>query len=344
MNPQTSLLIIGTLVVIAFLIIFFQLKKLSERSEKDETKQLLTQLLSDMRGSMDKTGELMVRQTESINKRLDEAARYIGALKGELGQLSEFRKQIRDFQDFLRSPKLRGGVGEQILSDLLSQMLPKKSFHLQYPFKNGQIVDAAIKIDQGIIPIDSKFPMENFRKLVQAESQEIKDAAKKDFFRDVKKHIDDISKKYILPDEGTLEFALMYIPSEPVYYEILNSLELSEYAHEKHVLPVSPNSFYYFLRLIILGMEGRKLEESTRYVLSILRGLKQDAARVSDNLSTLTRHIKNASSSVDEVNTRFARLSGKISQVAALSREEIKSLKEPEGRFEEMKDLSLSNQ
>ncbi|OGD86320.1 hypothetical protein A2Z23_00175 [Candidatus Curtissbacteria bacterium RBG_16_39_7] len=330
MNPQTSLFIRLALVLLILAFLVFQIQKLLTQDRKDKAIDLLTRWMQEMRGSMDKTGDVMAKQTESINKRLDEAARYIGALKGELGQLSEFRQQIRDFQDFLRSPKLRGGVGEQILSDLLSQMLPKKSFHLQYPFKNGQIVDAAIKIDQGIIPIDSKFPMENFRKLVSAESQGTKDAAKKDFARDVKKHIDDISKKYILPDEGTLEFALMYIPSEPVYYEILNSPDLSEYAHEKHVLIVSPNSFYYFLRLIILGMEGRKLEESTRYVLSILRGLKQDAVKVDENLSTLTRHIKNASSSVGEVNTRFTRLSGKISQAVALPKEEKGSLKAPD--------------
>jgi DNA recombination protein RmuC len=329
MDPQTSLFILLALVLFILAVLVFQIQKILSQEKKDKAIDLLTRWMQEMRGSMDKTGDVMAKQTASINKRLDEAARYIGALKGELGQLTEFRQQIRDFQDFLRSPKLRGGVGEQILSDLLSQMLPKKSFHLQYPFKNGQIVDAAIKIDQGIIPIDSKFPMENFRKLISPENEEAKEEAKKNFARDVKKHIDDISKKYILPEEGTLEFALMYIPSEPVYYEILNSPELSEYAHEKHVLPVSPNSFYYFLRLIILGMEGRKLEESTRYVLSILRGLKQDASKVDENLGTLTRHIKNASSSVDEINTRFARLSGKISQAVALPSEEKKRLKEP---------------
>jgi len=330
MNPQNILILLLGIVLFFLIVLVLQIQKLLSQDGKDKAINLLTQWMQEMRGSMDKTGDVMIKQTESINRRLDEAARYIGALKGELGQLSEFRQQIRDFQDFLRSPKLRGGVGEQILSDLLSQMLPKKSFHLQYPFKNGQIVDAAIKIEQGIIPIDSKFPMENFRKLVSSEDKIAKDTAKKDFLRDVKKHIDDIAKKYILPDEGTLEFALMYIPSEPVYYEILNSPELSEYAHERHVLPVSPNSFYYFLRLIILGMEGRRLEESTRYVLSLLRGLKQDALKVDEHLSTLTRHIKNASSSVDEVSSRFARLSGKISQAASIPSEEKERLKEPE--------------
>lgn len=311
-------------------VLVWQIQRFLSQNKRDKVIDLLTQWMSEMRGSMDKTGEVMVKQTESINKRLDEAARYIGALKGELGQLSEFREQIRDFQEFLRSPKLRGGVGEQILSDLLAQMLPKQSFYLQYPFKNGYVVDAAIKIDQGVISIDSKFPMENFRRLIESETQSAKAAAKKDFVRDVKKHIDDIAKKYIVPDEGTLEFALMYIPSEPVYYEILNSPELSEYAHDKHVLPVSPNSFYYFLRLIILGLEGRKLEESTRYVLAILRGLKQDTLRIEENLGTLTRHIKNASSSVDEVHSRFARLSNKISQAVTFPYEEKKKLKAAE--------------
>lgn len=308
--------------------VLFQILKLSQ--EREITKELLSQFQKTFDTNLRDVRSNLTQTQKAIGERLDKAASVIAQVSKSLGEMTELGRSMRDLQEFLRSPKLRGGLGEQILADLLGQMLPKKSFHLQYQFRGGQVVDAAVQIEQGIIPIDSKFPMENFRKLMSAETKDQKEQAKKEFGRDVKKHIDDVSKKYIVPEEGTIEYALMYIPSEPVYYEVINSPELTEYAHGKHVLPVSPNSFYYFLKLIILGMEGRKLEERTKYILVMLRGLKSDSEKVDETLGTLTRHVKNASSSVDEVNTRFARLSGKISQAGALPGEEKKKLKEPE--------------
>src|SRR5206468_9986502 len=135
------------------------------------------------------------------------------------GQMNEIGRNMRELQEFLKSPKLRGNIGEQVLKDLISQIFPKNSFYLQHQFKSGDKVDAAIKTDAGILPIDSKFPMENFQKFNKSQTDEEKVHYQKEFARDVKKHIDAISKKYILPEEGTMDFALMYVPSESVYYE-----------------------------------------------------------------------------------------------------------------------------
>jgi len=315
------IILIGVLVV-GFVVLYFQLQKLTSK-DNDSTIDLLTKWMSDTRADLRGS-------TTQINKRLDEAAKYIGALKGELGQLSEFRAQIRDFSEFLRSPKLRGGVGEQVLKDLLSQYIPKENFYLQYQFRSGQIVDAAVKIEQGLIPIDAKFPMENFLKITKAKTETEKNGFQKEFEKDVKRHIDSISAKYLVPDEGTIDFALMYIPSEPVAYEILNSQNLSEYAHQKHVLPVSPNSFYYFLRLIILGLEGRKMEEKTKFILQLLKTLRVDAAKVGDALSILTKHIKNAYFTADDVNAKFTRLSSKIESAQLIPPGDGKRIKKPE--------------
>ena len=139
----------------------------------------------------------------------------------ELGKVQEVGHNIKEFQEFLRSPKLRGNIGEQILKDLLEQMLPKENFSLQYHFHEGQIVDAIVKTNQGIIPIDSKFPMENFRSMLLADSDSGRESFKKKFIRDVKRRIDEISNKYILPEEDTTEQAVMYIPSENVFYELI---------------------------------------------------------------------------------------------------------------------------
>src|SRR4030043_2456864 len=227
MDSQAIILIIGALVIVAFAIIYFQIKKLTESSSKDQTTKLLTQLISDMRGSMDKTTSSMVLQSKAINERLDRAAQVIAGVSKSVGEMTELGRSMRDLQEFLRSPKMRGQIGEAILKDLLGQALPRQHFHLQYAFKGGEIVDAAIQLEQGIIPIDAKFPMENFRKMAKAADEKEKEACRRAFTGDVKKHIDAIATKYIRPQEGTLDFALMYIPAEPVYYEILtNSPEI----------------------------------------------------------------------------------------------------------------------
>lgn len=328
MDPQSTLFVIGALVVIAFAVIYLQIKKLIENKGSDETTKLLTQLVSDMRGSMDKTTYSMVNQTKAINERLDRAAQVIAEVSKSVGEMTELGRGMRDLQEFLRSPKLRGQIGEAVLKDLLGQALPKQHFHLQYAFKSGEIVDAAIKLEQGIIPIDAKFPMENFQKMAKAKEEKEQIAHRRAFIADVKKHIDAISTKYIRPAEGTLDFALMYIPAEPVYYEILtNSPELDDYAYRKRVRPVSPNTLYAYLRAIIMSLEGSKIEAKAGQILAALREIGDETDKFGSSLSVLTKHIKNAAASSDDVNTRFTRLSSKLSTVQTIETKTRKSLK-----------------
>src|SRR3990172_11125502 len=186
MDPQTLVLIVSVLVVVALAVIYFQIKKLLDSKSSDETTKLLTQLISDMRGSMDKTTDSMVRNTRAINERLDRAAQVISTVSKSVGEMTELGRSMRELQEFLRSPKLRGQIGEAVLKDLLGQALPKQHFHLQYAFKSGEIVDAALKLEQGIIPIDAKFPMENFRKMAKANDEKDRDVFRKSFTGDVK--------------------------------------------------------------------------------------------------------------------------------------------------------------
>src|SRR4030043_1811494 len=271
-DSQILVFAIGLVIVVAFVILYFQIKKLTDSSSKDQTTKLLTQLISDMRGSMDKTTDSMVRQTKAINERLDRAAQVISGVSKSVGEMTELGRSMKDLQEFLRSPKMRGQIGEAVLKDILGQALPKQHFHLQYAFKGGEIVDAAIQLEQGIIPIDAKFPMENFRKMAKAHNEKEIQESRKAFTADVKKHIDAISTKYIRPQEGTLDFALMYIPSEPIYYEILtNSPDLDDYAYRKRVRPVSPNTLYAYLRAIIMSLEGTRIEKQAGQILAALR-------------------------------------------------------------------------
>lgn len=277
-------------------------------------------------GRKDESALTLIKQDiEVMRKRFEDG---YGQMAQELGRVQEIGHQMRDFQDFLKSPKLRGNIGEQVLRDLLEQVLPKGNFSLQYQFQEGQIVDAIIKTKQGLIPIDSKFPMESFKRLNQAKEEE-KEQRSREFVRDIKKHIDDISKKYILPQEGTVDFALMYIPSEPVYYEItLNQSELLDYGYSKKVYFVSPNSFYYFLKIIMVGLQGVKIEEASKKILQGLKAIQQESMKFGEELNTLTSHIDHAKTTSERVQNRFGRLTGKIEDLGSLEApEEPKKLK-----------------
>lgn len=303
--------VIIAILILGFAAVFWQVRK-NAKSEDAGSLSMLNQNIQGIHERIDKT-------TESLNSRLDNAARVIGDVNKELGQVKEMGRGMRDLQDFLRSPKLRGNIGEQVMKDLLEQYFSREHFDVQYKFKSGNVVDAILKTDKGLIAIDAKFPLENFRRLSQAEEEGERDAARHDFVNDVRKHIQDISRKYILPDEQTVDFALMYIPSESIYYEIIHDdSDLHSYAHERRVFPVSPNSFYYFLRVILLGLEGKRIEEASKKILELLNAIQGDARKFGDHLGVLNTHITNAKSSLDRVNTEYGKLSGKIDQVKML--------------------------
>lgn len=255
----------------------------------------------------------LVQWLASMDKRLDYQTQQILQSQRTIGEMSEIGKSMKDLQEFLVSPKLRGGLGEQVLKELLTQSLPKQSFNLQYTFASGVRVDAAIKTTSGIIPIDSKFTMENFKKMHQDKSFE------KDFVRDVKARIDEVAGKYILPDEGTVDFALMYVPSEAVYYEIVNSeAGLMDYAYKQRVMPVSPSTFYAFLRSILLSFEGQKIAAEIKTIQQALRAIRTETSKFGELLATLQTHVNNSYSIMSRISTSFANLSSKVDNVQSL--------------------------
>lgn len=261
---------------------------------------------------------ILQNHSKTLNERLDNAAKIIGAVQKNIGEMSEIGRGMKELQEFLRSPKLRGNIGEQVLKELLTQMLPKQSFHLQYSFKSGAIVDAAIKTINGVIPIDAKFPLENFRKMNAAKTDAEKVLAQKEFARDVKRHMSDISAKYILTDEGTIDYALMYIPSEAVYYEVINDSELYDYAASKRVLPVSPMTFYAYMRAILMSFEGQKIEERAKEILKTIKAVQKDYGKVEESLGVLGRHLTNAYNQMNNVLGGFTLLGQKLKTTQSL--------------------------
>ncbi len=275
-------------------------------------------LNDSMRGTTSDMTRVLQTNTKQINERLDTAARVIGDLKKQLGEMSEVGRGIRSLQEFLQSPKLRGTIGEQVLTDMIGQAFPKNSFYLQYTFKSGVKVDAVLKTDAGLLCIDSKFPMENFTLMHRGEMEAERLRARKDFIADVKRHIADISKKYILPEEGTMDFALMYIPSEAVYYEVANTTQLMEFARRNRVYPVSPNTLYAHLQVLLLSFQGRELEQKSREVFTLLRAIQKDYGKIEEQMGVLGRHVTNAYNSMSSVTGAYALLGQKLMQTGRL--------------------------
>lgn len=325
-----ELIVTATLIILGFIVIVYfinlKISEFTKKDEEDEAQRIIVEWLKDMRGSLDKNlGDVNVRLDRGLgnmNKRLDNAAKVIGEFQKHLGVMADASKYIRDLHETLQAPKLRGNIGEQILNDLLKQSFPQGKFRLQYQFKTGDTVDALVYTAEGSIPIDSKFPLESFRRYLKAESQE-RERVGKEFTRDVKKHIDDISKKYILPEEGTIDFAVMYVPSEPVAYEILNNFpDLLEHAHKMRVSIVSPNQFNHLIKVVLMGFEKQRVSEQAKQIIVHLRGIRGDTSRFSEDLRLLTKHVTNAKNAADSATTSFSRLEGKIESVEKLPESE----------------------
>jgi len=263
---------------------------------------------------------------KTVGERIADTTKVFGDVKESLGKLTQRTEQIQEvgknissLQDLLRAPKFRGGFGELLLERLLSDMLPHDNYSLQYKFRTGETVDAVIRIGRNLVSIDSKFPLEDFQRILAVESEEEQAALRRQFTRTIKKHIDAVTK-YILPDENTFDFALMYIPAENVYYETIlrghtEESEIYSYSLEKRVIPVSPNSFYAYLQVILLGLKGLHIEKTASVILGHLGRLQGDLQDFQGEYSTLGGHIRHAAQKYDDGATKLARLGDKLQLV-----------------------------
>jgi len=303
------------------------IEEIKQSKKENQVLSLLQQQIGQLTQTINQQLQTMSSQfrdtTGNIGTTLGNVKKDLGKMEAATRQVLETAKNISSLEELLRAPKFRGGLGEFFLGDLLSQILSPAHYSLQYKFKSGEKVDAIIKIGQNLVPIDSKFPLENFKKFLNEEDNKEKEAARKIFFSDVKKHIDDIASKYILPDEGTYDFALMYIPAENIYYEtILKDENLGEnqstfsYALKKRVIPVSPNSFFAYLQVIVLGLKGLRIEKSALSIFQSLARLQGDLSRFTNDFQTMGTHLVNAKSKFDEAEKRLGKFSDKLELVS----------------------------
>ena len=307
------------------LYLLMDLKKKAEKPADDQSMKVMLEWMRDMKQSTEQTREGMQKSIDStnkaINERLDTAARVIGSLSKELGGISQIGPDIRRLSETLASPKMRGNFGEEMLENMLGQILPKNNFKIQYRFKNGETVDACIFIGDTILSIDSKFSLENFRLYKEAKDEESADLLKKAFLKDVKKRVDEICKKYILPQENTFDFALMYVPSEGIYQELIEAEDIIEYCRAKAVIPVSPNTMYIYLRNIMLSLRGQEINKKAQEILKMITGIKNESDKFGKNLEVLGTHIKNAGNTMGTVTNDFVKLKVNIQNAANLELE-----------------------
>ncbi|MFZ5800058.1 MAG: DNA recombination protein RmuC [Candidatus Omnitrophota bacterium] len=290
-----------------------------------EMSRQMISLREDLNCRLQETGKTLHDTHKTVGERLEGITgvigNVIGSVQSSLGkmmetdkQLFEKLKEISSLQDMLRPPQVRGGIGETLLGNIITQVFGehKEFYQFQYQFKSGEQVDAVIRLGGNLIPIDAKFPLESFQRMSAASTEPEKKLAKTDFANSVKKKINDIAAKYILPDEKTSDFAMMYIPSEPIYYEIIKDEQIWSLAISKKVIPVSPNTFYPYLFVIWRGLQGAMLKENIQQVVANLKHLQVDFEKVREDFRLLGNHLKDARIKYEDSEKRLERFSDKL--------------------------------
>jgi DNA recombination protein RmuC len=301
-----------------------QMNALSQQTgqQMEQLRQTLQQINQHMSQSLDTTRQTLDTQLQGSTAVIQNVQRQLVSLEKNTQQIFDVGKDISSLQQLLKSPKLRGNLGEYLLADLLAQILPPAHFELQYTFKGQQTVDAVIRLQGGIVPVDAKFPLENFQRMGDLTDEQESKTARRQFIRDVKNHVDTIASKYIRPDEGTFDFALMYIPAENIYYEIIlreqdpgDDKSLQNYALQRKVIPVSPGSFYAYLQTVLLGLKGMEVEQSAREIMNHLSRLQREMGAFAEEFRRLGTHIDNAQKKYTETEKRLSRIDGKLEQM-----------------------------
>lgn len=286
----------------------------------DALTQLISQQLSEGRQSTE-------RATQSVHRQVQDFTAGMTRLQEEVRHMQDQVKHVVSFQDIFRAPKLRGSWGEYSLESALGQYFPRASWKMQHMFSTGDIVDAVVTLPNGLlVPIDSKFNWENFKKMIDAETDVDRDPFRKLFIADVKKKVDEIAAKYLLPGEGTTDFALMYVPAETVYYEMINNIgdtDIADYARKRKVILCSPNTFYLTVTAVMHWFKDVQFAQQTRDIFKRLKQLETDASKLSDEFRVLGKHLSNAQGAYDESEKRVGLFVDRAQRVLEMADEQV---------------------
>ena len=268
-------------------------------------------LREELTNNIVKTQANLVDSSRIVSNGLSKLYEKIGSLDVESREILNLTK---DFHDILKPTKSRGIVGESILENILRDVLPKEAIVAQYSFRDGKKVDFAILIPSGIVPIDAKFSLEVFNNYIQAKDPD-KRNKEKILIDSIKKRIIETAS-YVYPDEGTTDFSLMYVPSEAVYYFIITETSLLEFAHQKKVFVVGPNTFYAYLKTIFVGFQALKIEKKAKQIYNDLKRLEKDMATFIKEYTILGTHIRSASLKYDDTSKKIDTIYSKLNSIS----------------------------
>ena len=311
------LVIIAVGVIVA---IFLLLRKKTELKKDDGSLLMLQQQLGQLANTVDNK---LSESNKNVQEQFKYSADIIRNVTEKLTKLDEtnrqvvgFADQLKSLQDILKNPKQRGILGEYYLEAVLKNVLPPGSYQMQYTFSNGEIVDAVVFIDKRVIPIDSKFSLENYNRMIETNDTAEKKRLETAFINDLKLRIDETSK-YVRPEEKTMDFAFMFIPSEAVYYDLLinkvgviteDTNNLIYYAGKKKVIVVSPTSFLAYLQTVLQGLRNQKISEQAQTIIKEVERLNKHLFTYSEHFNRLGQHLDTTVSSFNKAKTEFAKV------------------------------------
>lgn len=291
--------------------------------------------LAALQARLDRLVEVQQAIPRALAEGTADQVRSLADVRERLAQLNEATRRLEalgeavtDVRRLLRVPQLRGTLGEIWLEELLRQVLPAQCYEIQYGFRSGERVDAVIRLRDRLVPVDAKFPLEACQRMLELEG-EAAERERRSFRRSLRARIDEIADKYIRPDEGTYEFALMYVPAETVYYEAVvrdasaDGDSVSAYAHQRRVIPVSPHTFYAYLSALVHGLRGLEVEERAQEILDALGGLDQETGRLREAVELVGRHLQNAVKQQHEAERRLDGVRGRLEGMRTLAPAEV---------------------
>ena len=331
--------------VIAMLVYFLLRKKSGEKPQDNQAILMIQDQLKEMRQTLQNFGSQVENKmgdsAKMFQQQFAQSAKIVRDVTERLTKLDETNKQVMNvadqlqgLEDVLKNPKHRGVLGEYFLENVLKNVLPPKNYQMQYEFKNVDIVDAVVFVKDKIIPIDSKFSLENYNRILNEKDQDRKEELEKQFKADLKNRIDETAK-YIKPNENTMDFAFMFIPAEGIYYDLLvnqvgaikvNTRDLIEYAFkEKHVIIVSPTSFFAYLQTVMQGLRALQIEESAKEIRKYVEMLQKHLLsydeymkKLGNNLGTTVNAYNRASKEFGKVDKDVIKITGKAGEIEPL--------------------------
>lgn len=332
------IVLVAVLLAVNAFLVFFLVSR-TGKGGGGESVTLINERISELARTLDaRLDRTSQNLTESVQKQMSESYRLIKDVTQGLTKLDETNKQVVSFadqlqnlQDILKNPKQRGVLGEYYLETVLQNVMPPGSFQMQYTFPNGEIVDAVVFIKDRVVPVDSKFSLENYNRILEAQSQGERESLEKAFKADLKLRIDETAK-YVRPEDGTVDFAFMFIPSEGIYYDLLinqvgavktNTRDLIEYAFGKKVIIVSPTSFLAYLQTVLQGLKSLQIEEQAKEIQKRvielgrhLKGYEDYMQKLGNTLQTSVNHYNAAYKELGKIDKDVLRISGEAAGIA----------------------------